>query len=420
MKGKKTKSARAVVTQREVTRLGGALRNLGGLAGGALGSFIGLPASGASVGSSLGGALSKWLGSGDYTVGTNSIVSRAMKGSDSIPAMHNTGQSVTIRHKEYLGEILGSGTFEVQRALEINPGNPETFPWLSGVAARFQEYRIKGLVFHYIPSSGSAVASTNAALGTVMIQTSYRSNDNAPTSKVELLNEYCSSEAVPSEAFCHPIECDPKENPFNVQYIRTGGIPQGDSKLLYDLGVTHIATSGQQVNGKVLGDLWITYEIELKKPVVASNVTSSVRSAALHYTSGTIVSGDWFNGTIERWGQLLVTASGTTVTFPRGSAGYWLVSISLNPTTTFTTLDLSGSPTYSNCAAANTHPGTGNSAYMRNVLSGTTPALNRAFYTAAILITNPAVEAKVTMPAGMMTGSCTESILIVTPYNPLD
>jgi hypothetical protein len=54
--------------------------------------------------------------------------------------MHNTGQTVVIRHKEYLGEIRGSTTFTVQDALQINPGNARTFPWLSGVAVRFQEY----------------------------------------------------------------------------------------------------------------------------------------------------------------------------------------------------------------------------------------------------------------------------------------
>jgi hypothetical protein len=78
--------------------------------------------------------------------------------------MHSNDQSVLIRHREYLGEISGSISYDVKRSFEINPGNPDTFPWLSGVAARFQEYRIRGLVFHYIPSSGNAVSGTSAAL----------------------------------------------------------------------------------------------------------------------------------------------------------------------------------------------------------------------------------------------------------------
>ena len=112
-KVKKVKPARvaAAPTQREMTRLGSALRALGGFAGGSLGSMVGSPGAGASVGSSLGAALSKWLGSGDYAVSSNSIVSRVMRGSDAIPGMHSNGQTVVIRHKEYLGEIKGSQNF---------------------------------------------------------------------------------------------------------------------------------------------------------------------------------------------------------------------------------------------------------------------------------------------------------------------
>jgi hypothetical protein len=206
-----------------------------------LGGYIGHPLAGGAAGSSLGAALSRWLGAGDYRVGTNSIVQRSLKSADSIPMMHNEAQSVVIRHREYLGEIRGNTSYTIEQSYQINPGNSKTFPWLSGIAVRFQEYRIKGMVYHYIPSSGAAVSGTNAALGTVMLSTSYRSNDSPPASKVEMLNEYCSNEAVPSEAFCHPIECDPKENPFNVQYVRSGDVPPEDSRLLYDLGVTYVA-----------------------------------------------------------------------------------------------------------------------------------------------------------------------------------
>jgi hypothetical protein len=331
--------------------------------------------------------------------------------------MHSNDQSVLIRHREYLGEISGSISYDVKRSFEINPGNPDTFPWLSGVAARFQEYRIRGLVFHYIPSSGNAVSGTSAALGTVMLQTSYRSNDSEPSSKVELLNEYCSSESVPSEAFCHPIECDPKENPFNVQYVRTGGIPTGDSKLLYDLGITHVATSGQQVDGKVLGDLWVTYEIELKKPVVASNVTSTARSCSLTFQNGSITGSDLFSGTLTRWGQLTATAANNTVTFPTGSVGYWIVTYMLTPATTFSAATLGTSPSVSGAVAVGMSPSLG-SVYYASSISGTS-TIGQVYYTCAISITDPSVRATVTFPTASFTGTASRSQLWITPFNPL-
>nr|WRQ65340.1 structural protein [Tolivirales sp.] len=309
----KNKQTRVVVQPRkksakqkkELTRLGAALRSLGGLGGGAVGSLIGMPTAGAATGSSLGAALSRWLGSGDYEVSQNSLVS-SLKASGSIPAMHKDGQTVTIRHREFLCEVRGTTTFQVQQVLPINPGMDKTFPWLANIAQQFQQYRIRGMVFHYIPTSGNAVSSTNNALGSVMLQTSYRASDIAPATKVELLNEYWSTEVVPSETVAHPIECNPSENPFNVQYVRgTDTIPTGDSVLMYDLGRTYLATSGQQTSGVILGDLWVTYEIELKKPVLYNNVLPTEYFSARF--AGPINNTSYFSAPGIREGSLPVT-----------------------------------------------------------------------------------------------------------------
>jgi membrane-bound metal-dependent hydrolase YbcI (DUF457 family) len=144
---------------------------------------------GGSAGHGLGAALSKWLGYGDYTVAKNSIVQRS---SASIPVMHSANQSVVIRHREFVTSIQGSTAFTVQNQLVLNPGILETFPWLSGIADRFQEYKVLGLVYHYVPTSGTFNGSS-AALGSVMFQTTYRATDTAPTSKAEMLNEYWAS-----------------------------------------------------------------------------------------------------------------------------------------------------------------------------------------------------------------------------------
>lgn len=396
---------------KQMTRLGGALRALGGLGGGAIGSLIGMPNAGSSLGSGLGASLSKWLGSGDYSVTTNSIVNRTLKGSSSIPSMHEDGQSVVIRHKEFVTEVRGSQNFLVRASFDINPGRNETFPWLAAVAHRFQEYRIRGMVWHYVPSSGSAVSGTNAALGTVMLQTSYRSNDTAPTSKHEVLNEYWSSESVPNEAFCHPIECDPKENPFNVQYVRTDAVPSGDSKLLYDLGVTHLCVSGQQADNMVLGDLWCTYEIELKKPIIESNVTTGARCCDLMFT-GAPVSASWFNGTMTRRGTLEVTANANTITFPPHLTGVYLVSVIIRATTTFTACDLSGAPSVSGGTLMTLPSG---ASYYRTVLSGG-GQVNQGNYEFIVWIPDKAQQCSVAF-TGTFTGASTQSLISVAPFN---
>lgn len=280
------KKAKKVAKERELTRLGSALRTLGGLGGGAIGGLIGMPSAGSSAGSGLGAALSKWLGSGDYQVQSNTLVN-SLKASGSIPAMHREGQTITVRHREFLGEVLSSTTFTTRMELPINPGMAVTFPWLSGIASKFQQYKIKGMVFHYVPTSGNAVSSTNNALGSVILQTSYRANDTGPSTKIEALNEYWSTEVVPSETVAHPIECNPNENPFNVQYVRAGTLASSDNILMYDLGRTFICVSGQQAAGVVLGDMWVTYEVELKKPILDSPATSLAQKRLFKFDSPT-------------------------------------------------------------------------------------------------------------------------------------
>jgi hypothetical protein len=292
-----------------VTAVGRAIRMLGSAGGGALGGYFGQPVLGGAAGHQLGALASKWLGFGDYKVSQNSV----LRTSVGVPAMHNTSQSILVRHKEYIGPVTSSPGFNVLYQLPLNPGLPGSFPWLSGVAARYQEYAIKGMVFHYVPASGNAISSTNPALGTVMIQTSYRASDSAPVSKVEMLNEYCASEAVPSEAFIHPIECDPKENPFNIHYVRATTPPVGEPLMSYDLGKTFIATQGQQAGGYTLGDIWVTYEIELKKPVI----TTDISTPSYGYLSGTVQSfTDVFHATTSTSGPLAITASGNSITIP--------------------------------------------------------------------------------------------------------
>jgi hypothetical protein len=394
----------------EMTRLGSALRALGGLGGGALGSFIGQTNAGSSLGNSLGATISKWLGSGDYSISSNSIVN-SMKSSGKIPMMHKDGQSVVIRHKEYLGEVRGHTSFLVRENFPINPGLEETFPWLCGIAQQYQEYKLRGMIYHYVPSSGNAIASTNPALGTVMLQTSYRASDSLPTSKLEMLNEYCSNESVPSDAFCHPIECNPRENPFEVQYVRSGAVPSNEDIKTYDLGQTFLAVSGQQVDDAVIGDLWVTYEIELRKPQLTHAISQQVTSY-IGTSSGTISAANPFTSTLltsedtSMAGTLVAT--GNTITFGPGNAGTYLVTIIWTGATSF----LMGTITTSNCTKYNYFGPT-----TSNRESSYTTGSTIAFEMDAFTITDPTQSAVVTFNTTTLTGA-TKVVVSVTELNP--
>ncbi len=151
------------------------------------------------------------------------------------------------------------------RGLTINPGDDATFPWLSGVASNFQQYRFKGLLFEFVSTSADALNSTNTALGTVVMATQYNVNRPAFVSKQEMEAYEFSCSTRPSASLIHPIECDPDETPMTHLYVRSGAVPSGEDARMYDLGKFQIATVGMQA-AATIGELWVTYDIELLKP----------------------------------------------------------------------------------------------------------------------------------------------------------
>ncbi|APG76267.1 hypothetical protein 2 [Changjiang tombus-like virus 9] len=322
---KMKKTIKVAKKKSEITELGRVLRTLGGIGGGFAGGMIGQGAAGSAVGTGLGAAVSRWLGQGDYSVTSNSV----LRAATTVPSMHKNDQTVVVRHKEFVGELRGNQNFTVAYRYSLNPGIALTFPWLHSIAAQYSEYRIRGMVFHYVPTSGASVASSNTALGSVMFQTSYRASENPPGSKIEMMNEYWASEGRPCDEFCHPIECDPKENPFNVQYVRTGGLPAGENLLMYDLGTTTVAVTGMQTTGTVLGDIWCTYEVELKKPKLTGLNTEATRSLYSNSSTGITNANPLGSGpvlsTIDG-----VSAVGSQITFPGNLDGKYVVVLTIS------------------------------------------------------------------------------------------
>jgi len=165
-----------------------------------------------------------------------------------------------------------------------------------------------------------------------MMHTEYRVTAPAPANKAELLNEFFASDSRPSEPCIHPIECDPRENPYNVQYVRSGAVPAGEDAKTYDLGMFRCCTQGQGADNITMGELWVTYEVELRKPQLASQSgkvtwyrgTGTINTTAPFGTSLQVVMDDF---------DIDVQSSGGTgrIRFPRGLIGTFLVNVTWNP-----------------------------------------------------------------------------------------
>lgn len=359
------------------------LQKLGALtlrgAGAGIGYAVGSPGAGYNAGANF----SKFLGFGDYKVESNSIVERAAKG---IPVMHSSNMSTVVRHREYLGDVITSSTIGAfrQTPYSINPGLITTFPWLSQVAQQYQEYSFKGLVFEFISTSGNALNSTNTALGTVMMATQYRSTAPPFLNKVALLNEYYSTDAKPSENCMHAVECDPKENPFNIQYVRNTALVAGEDEKMYDLGTFVMATTGFQAASVNVGELWISYEVELKKP----QLTNWTGISSAHYVfNGTYTASTGFGNLpasmiYDNIG-LQVDYLNRIITFPVGFQGS--VNIVLVYGTTVTAANVGVTPTVTSGVVPNNIYRSG-STFNSNYSTGTGTAQGTWMYDITSLV----------------------------------
>lgn len=232
-------------------------------------------------------------GFGDYapTPFAKGIKSNTLSmGLDPPDVVNTKMKNVIIRHREYLGDVVtGSvaGVFTLN-SYTINPGLPECFPWLSQVATSFQQYKLRGMLFEFKSTSADALNSTNTALGTVIMATQYDSTEPDFTTKAAMENHEYSSSARQSSSMLHPIECARSENVLSELYVRNGSETGTSDPRFMDFGKFQIATVGQQGSSVNIGELWVSYEIELLKPCLQNpgGASSLLQTGHLRCLSG--------------------------------------------------------------------------------------------------------------------------------------
>jgi len=244
-------------------------RALGGLAGAALGSraagaavggFIGRTGSNALFGS--GGYVS---GSGSYGMPTNSLISGS---SVAVPTMMGGDEigSICVSHKEYLGNITGSISFE-NSAFQLNPGLSSTFPWLSQIAQNYEEYTFNQLMFTYTSLLSDSTAS--GVIGSIIMTTNYNAGQPDFTTSADMLNNIGTVSARPIDGpIIHGIECDDTKNVMSSYFVRSGAVPDNQDIKTYDMGRYQIATEGMPEDNQLQGQLWVSYNIVLRKPKI--------------------------------------------------------------------------------------------------------------------------------------------------------
>lgn len=270
----------------------------------AAGSLIG-----GTAGSVLGGIANRGLyaltGYGDYTVRSNVLLET--NGPPSV--VNRSNKEFVVRHREYITDVYSlAGAANTPSAFglqsySINPGDATTFPWLSTISDKFEQYRIEGMVFEFKSLYSDAVVTQNGSIGSIVLATEYNAGAPGFTSKQAMENYQFAQSCKPSGSVLHPIECARPQNVLSELYIRPAALPSGEDIKTYDFGNFQIASQGIPLGSAGaavnLGELWVSYQIALIKPRIPTGPTT-YKDSGFAYFSG--IPGDPTNPALMPWG----------------------------------------------------------------------------------------------------------------------
>lgn len=271
----KNKQKKSLLNDKMMSQLKGivkvGLREGMSAAGGVAGSYLGNPNGGRKAGKRLAARLSKLVGSGDYASNSSDLAMNSLikPGTNQYATFGDNTSCVRIQHREYIRDIFSGepGTFS-STPIAVNPGLRSSFPYLAGLAQNFEEYRLNGMVFEIV--STTSPYNATAAMGSTIVAMQYNAASEPFTSKAQMENSDFAISARIDKSIMYGIECKDLAN--NNLFIRSQDISSNVPLTSTDVGLLQIAlqTGGGVPANSVIGELWVSYDIDLMRPHIST------------------------------------------------------------------------------------------------------------------------------------------------------
>lgn len=341
----------------------------------------------------LGGGL--YSGRGQYTPD----VHNTLFNENDDPAMSVVGsgdetEGVTITHKEFIGDVYGPATTAFTNTQYLlNPGLSDQFPWLSQIAANYEEYEWEQLVFEYRSTIDSSTV-TNGQTGTLIMATQYNLDNQPFSSKDEMMQYHAAMSSRLTDNMAHGVECHPNKNKGNpIRLVRSRPLDTTtQDQDEYDIGRFELAINNcpSTFANQAVGELWVYYRCRLLKPKLASNRGANIQYALFGCNAdrGATAAGDLYGiGTgdvLTSLNSLNVSisrpaANQTTITFPAQYGGYVRIVVRAEGTTfagsLVSTLTKTGNASFVDSQYATNIGGGDNPGNRIGGLNGTTNAI---------------------------------------------
>lgn len=230
----------------------------------------------------------------------------------------NRGTSLVVRHREYIGDVLSSTVFAVQK-YDLNPGLDQVFPWLSRIAGQYESYLIESFKLIYEPQCATTTP------GTVMVAIDYDAVDNSPTSKAQVM-AYESAVRSPAWSACI-FHSNPADLHKRKTYFVRSGSTSVTTRNTYDTGSIYICRQGQAGVGTPIGELYVEYAVRLMTPQMGDVFSGGALYRTWFGASNTSPFGTTNGNVSTVTSSIGTTSSVTTVTFNQQFSGLLDLSV---------------------------------------------------------------------------------------------
>jgi len=178
-------------------------------------------------------------------------------------------ESRVLENTEFVMQVNSTIGFG-QNSLNLNPGLPLSFPWLSKQAVQWEKYHFEYIEFAFVPT---ITGYDPNAKGTLAIFFDNDVYDGPPGT----MNQVQTSQPM---AFDLPykkviLKLNPKF--YNIskgtQLMVRDGTSSTGNRQQYDTGIIYVCTEGQTSSGVLLGNLMVRYKVRFMMPVLEATLS---------------------------------------------------------------------------------------------------------------------------------------------------
>lgn len=206
----------------------------------------------------------------------NNLAGGYTRQSEAIPAaegdvIHHSPKKHTfvIEEEELITTIFGNtSATPVSHSYRINPREPATFPWLSGLGLAFETYKFTKLEFRFDPSCGTAER------GTVTMGIDYQPSDTGLSTEAEVMVIPGSATGPVYRKISVAAVAGGRSLLYKEQYL---GVNLTDAEAdIGNLGTFYLLVTGTTSGASVIeGRLFVKYRVELS--IQQINATGALR-----------------------------------------------------------------------------------------------------------------------------------------------